>query len=182
MTSPCSTPISDELLVAYWAHDLDDDSSARVEEHLFSCASCNTACERIARVAEALRAIIPPVISGAELAQLHARGLEIIENTVELGRPSPCAFPARADVVLHRLRGLDLSSTEELRINIRDEDTGALMMEVLRAPFDRGSGEILIACQRHFRSFPPNVAFEVRARDARGVEQTGRFLVLHAFE
>ena len=48
--------------------------------------------------------------------------------------------------------------------------------------FDRDTGEVLIACQRHFQAFPPNIVIEVCARDPAGGELIGRFAIPHVFE
>jgi hypothetical protein len=49
-------------------------------------------------------------------------------------------------------------------------------------PFDRDSGEVLIACQRHFVAFPPTIVAEVRARDATGSTRAARYPIPHVFE
>jgi hypothetical protein len=182
MTDVCATPIGDEQLIAYWAHDLDEATAARVEEHLFSCDACTLACKRIAQVAEAIRTMIPPVISRNDLEALRARGLKIEENAVDVGTRKSCLFRSGVDILLHVLRGLDLSHTERVRVTVSDEISGAVIFESADAPFDRATGEILIACQRHFASFPPNVVFDVSAIDGQGGARNGRFVVPHAFE
>ena len=67
-----------------------------------------------------------------------------------------------------------------MRITV--EETGELLFEDPSAPFDRDSGEVLIACQRHFAGMPPNIVAEVRMRDALGAEQVARYLIPHVYQ
>ena len=64
---------------------------------------------------------------------------------------------------------------------MRVESTGALLFEDHFAPFDRARGEVLIACQRHFVHFPPDVAFDVRAYAGPAELSATTFLVPHVF-
>jgi hypothetical protein len=40
---------------------------------------------------------------------------------------------------------------------------------------------VLLACQRHFAAFPPNIVVEVRARDMEGSERTALYFIPHTF-
>lgn len=60
------------------------------------------------------------------------------------------------------------------------EDAGQTMLHEPDVPFDRGSGELLVARQGHFASVP-NVVFETRARHARGPDRVARYTVPHVF-
>jgi hypothetical protein len=61
------------------------------------------------------------------------------------------------------------------------EETGDILFQAKDAPFDRETGEILIACQRHFSVFPPNIVFDVVTRDASQRETLTVYAVPHAF-
>jgi hypothetical protein len=181
LVKPCAAPLADDVLVSYWAHDLAEDEAHRVEEHLFACEPCSAACAAIARVAEGIRALIPPVLDRTEVAALQARGLRVVENPVDLGTVRPAVFPSDADILLHALRGLDLRAARSVKVHVYDADTGNTMMRVDNVPFDAVGGEVLIACQRHFSIYPPNVGFDVSTIDANGLERTHRFVVPHVF-
>ena len=177
----CTAPISTDVLVAYWADDLEQEAASSLEEHLFSCASCAAECERIGAVVRGIRELIPPVVTREQVEALRARGLRVVENPVTPGPRQPCVFGDGVDILLHVLHGLDLSRAETVHVTISDEDTGTVMVEARNVPFDPTTGEVLIACQRHFASFPPNVAFDVRTREASGIEHSTRYLVPHGF-
>jgi len=183
MTSTPTTthPIPWETLVAYWAGDLDTASSDRLEEHLFGCDECSALAERVAAVTEALRTMIPAFLSPAQLAALRASRLRIEDNPLSPGERKTAAFMRDVDVLLHRLRGLDLSSAERVSVTIRIEETGDVLIDEPSVPFDATSSEVLVACQRHFAVFPPNIVVEVRAREASGKERSASYPIPHVF-
>jgi hypothetical protein len=181
MNPECASPISFETLVAYWAGDLPPVESDAVEAHVMNCAPCTAASARVAAVAEAVRAQIPPIVSREHVAKLRARGLRIVDNPVRLGERKVAVFAPDIDIMIHRLGGLDLSRATRVGVAVKVEETGDVIFQMDDAPFDREAGEVLIACQRHFRAFPPNVVFEVRSYDAARGEALAVYAVPHAF-
>jgi hypothetical protein len=181
MTTACAAPLAWEQLVDYWAGDLDAEESDRVEEHVFACAACARELERVARIAEAFRRQIPPVVSPEQVAALRARGVAIEENVIPPGARREVTFARDVEVMVHRLGGLDLSRTERVELTVKVESTGDVLMVDPLAPFDRERGEVLIACQRHFALFPPDIVFEVRAHEPSGASTTATFIVPHVF-
>jgi len=178
----CSTPLSWEMLVDYWADDLDEQTANDVEERLFACAACTLQSERIARIAQAFRAQIPPVISEAELAALRARGLVVVENRFLPSVRQEVLFAHATDLLIHRLSGLSLTDAERVEVVVRIESTGTIACEDKFAPFDRERGEVLIACQKHFAGLPPDVVFEVKAHGPSAPTSVAHFYVPHLFE
>jgi hypothetical protein len=176
----CSSPISWADLVSYWADDLALPQAEGIEEHLMGCASCSAESARVSAVVEGLRGLIPPVVSRAALGRLQARGMRIAENSFTPGQQA-VTFPRDVDLLVHRLAGFDLSKAERVRVAVRIESTGALLVEDLDAPFDAKDG-VLIACQKHFADLPPDVLFEVTAIEAAGAERTARYFIPHTFE
>ncbi len=68
-----------------------------------------------------------------------------------------------------------------MQLSVRVESTGDVVFEDHFAPFDRARGEVLVACQRHFSSLPPDIAFDVRAHDPSGRVSLTTFTVPHRF-
>lgn len=181
MSAACAAPPAWEELVMYWAGDLEPAEVDRLDEHLMGCGACSAQSARVAMLAEALRAFIPPILDHATLAALRTRGLRITENPLLPDERRTVVFGLETDVLLHRLGGLDLSAVERLTMRITVEETGALLHEAPSVPFDRDSGEVLIACQRHFASLPPNIVAEVRMHDASGAERVARYPIPHIY-
>ena len=181
MSAACATPLGWEELVAYWAGDLEPTEVDRLDEHLMGCGVCTAESARVAALAAAMRGFIPHILDHAMVAALRARGLRITENPLLPDERRPVVFGLDTDVLLHRLRGLDLSAVERVTMRITVEETGALLHEAPSPPFDRDSGEILIACQRHFASMPPNIVAKVRMRDAAGAERVARYPIPHIY-
>lgn len=177
----CSSPISWEDLVAYWAGDLAPSDVARIDEHVMGCESCSAESARVGALAVAIRQLIPPVVSRARLEGLRARGLRIKENEFAPNHRKPVMFPGGIDLLIHRLAGFDLSNAQRVRVVVRAESSGEVLFEDPNAPFDPHEG-ILIACQEHFRALPPDTVFEVHAIEASGAERTATYVIPHVFE
>ena len=157
----CGAPVDHERLVAYWANDLKADEIAAIDEQIFSCDGCAHDAQRVSTVVEAFRSMLPPVISREQLDALRAEGRVIRDNEFEPGVRKTAVFERDVDLLIHHLRGLELADAERVSVVVRSEGSGAIFEELF-APFDRERGEVLIACQRHFASFPPDVAIDVR--------------------
>jgi hypothetical protein len=182
MTRPCASPLSFETLVAYWAGDLPQLETDAVDAHVMGCPTCTGASERIAVVTEGIRASISPFISARELEALRARGLRVEENPVRPGERAPVLFRRDVDLLIHRLRELDLSGAERVQVRVLSQGTGDVMMESPAVPFDAAGGEVLIACQRHFSELPPDVVFEVSVIEGGVARSSATYLIPHIFE
>jgi hypothetical protein len=177
----CQTPVSSEELARYWSSDLLPGDVDRIDEHLMGCDACSAASGRMAAVAQAVRAFIPPIVTRAMLVKLAREGMRIEENTFAPGVRQPVVFRAGTDLLIHRLSGLDLRNAKRVRVAVGVESTGDVLMEVPDAPFDVAEG-VLVACQRHFALMPPDVTIEVRAVEASGAELKGIYRIPHVFE
>lgn len=178
--SACLSPIPFEDLVAYWAGELEPAASDALEEHLFACDACTTASARVAAITERLRGVVPPIVSADRLAALRARGLRIDDNVIVPEERSHVAF-AEQDMIIHHLSGLSLADAAKVAVSVRVRETGDVLFEQPEAPFDARAGEVLVACQRHFAAFPPNILFVVTTTDRAGATRTDRFFVDHTF-
>jgi len=176
----CATPVSSEELVRYWARDLPSDEVDRLDEHLLGCATCSAESARVAALVGALAAFIPPVVTREALRELEARGLRLEEHAFLPAQRKRAVFRREIDVLVHRLTGLDLAQAQAVSVIVRAEHTGHVLLEVQHVPFD-ASG-VLIACQRHFRDGPHDIAFEVRVSRAAGADETALYLIPHSFE
>lgn len=147
-------------LVDYWTRDMSPAEAEDVEAHLFECDACTVEASRVAKVTAAIRAQLPPAITTAELAQLRTRGLAIEENVFVPGKRATVTFGDKVDLMIHHLSGLDLAAAERVALTVRSERGGVLHHDPF-VPFDAATGEVLIACQRHFSQLPHDVVFDV---------------------
>lgn len=177
----CATPLTNEQLVAYWASDLDAAAHDAIEEHLFACDRCLASAERVAQLAQVFRGSLPPVISRDELDALRAKGVSVRENVFEPSKRQTATFEPGIDILIHRLTGLDLASAERVHVTVRNESGGPVIFEEMFAPFDRDRGEVLIACQRHFAAYPPDVVFDVRVHRAAREPDLATYFIPHVF-
>jgi hypothetical protein len=181
MSAPCESMASWETLVDYWAGELPRAEEDALEEHVMGCDDCARASARVAAITETFRSMLAPVIDKETLERLRARGLRILENPMLPGERKAVLFPAEIDLLIHRLGGLDLSRAARVTFEIRDEVSGRLLGAVEDAPFDRDSGTVLIACQKHYAHMPPDTVIEIRTQEDSGTEASTRYTVLHRF-
>jgi hypothetical protein len=177
----CRAPLSFETLVAYWAGDLAPPELDEVDEHLIGCAACTSHSARVAAVVQALRGVIPPVVTRSTIQKLQAAGTRIRENAFLPGQRQEVVFASDLDVLIHRLTGFDLTDTARVHITVRSESSREILNELPVAPFDPAEG-VLIACQQHFRHLPTDIVFEVRAIAPSGAERLATYTIPHTFE
>jgi len=178
----CPHPIAWDTLVDYWAADLDEAATADVEDHLFGCPDCTAAAARVAALTEALRAALPPVISRARIEQLRARGARIRENTFSPGQRREVLFARDADLLIHRLAGLDLRQADRVDFRITAESTGELIAAVDGVPFDPAEGAVFVACQRHYGTLPADTVMSLAVHRPGASPATATYTILHRFE
>jgi anti-sigma factor RsiW len=179
--SPCATPLGWEHLVAYWAGDVSPADEALLEEHLMGCADCSVTSARVAAITEALRKLIPPIVTRDLVEQLRAKGLRIRESSFVPGDRREEYFTSDVDVLIFRLGGLDLARAARIEFSLRDEGSGALLTTMDAAPFDVGADALLLCCQRHYASLPPDVIAEVRVFLRDGGQSVATYAIQHRF-
>jgi hypothetical protein len=178
----CAAPLSQDSLIAYWAHDLPPDEVERIDEHLIGCERCSAASASLAKLASALRALIPPVIDRKTASALRARGLRVVENPLLPDERRTAYFASDVDILLHRLGGLHLAHADHVAVAVRDEQSGRMILDLPQVPFDRDSTEVLVACQRHFAALPPNIVVEVTVHGREGGQSRSHFPIPHVFQ
>ena len=144
-------------LVALWTGELEEAEAAAVDEHLFGCDACAATTERLAKVVGAMREELPFVISHAHRVRLEAAGTCIavmdFEPTLDPTLRPTARFKPDVDLLVFALRG-DVSSADRVDVEIASP-TGEPRYVLEDVPFDRQTGEVLIACQRHYEGMFP---------------------------
>ena len=164
-----------EELCDYWAGE---GETQRLDEHLMGCERCTALSASVAGIAATLRTEIDSMVTRADVERLRARGLRIVEEPVAAGERREIVFPHGVDILLFRLAA-DLAGATRVDVTLIEESTGARLVEHEDVRFDRGGDAVLIACQRHFASFPRDIAFEVRTHGPAPAVHT--YTVIHRF-
>jgi hypothetical protein len=168
-----------EALVALWAGDLDESEATSIDEHVFKCEPCAAASTRLAQVVGGLRETIPFVISHAHRDRLAADGSRIRVTPVAPNATAHAHFAPEVDLLVHALRG-DFSLAERVDISI-GSPTDPRRVVVQEVPFDRETGEVLIACQRHYEPMfsGDDLVFSVDAIERGQPRRIGDYVVVH---
>ena len=177
----CANPIPFETLLALWTGEVPNQAAATLEEHLFSCDECAPAFERFAGLAIGLREFIPAVISHDHRDRLLAQGARICNTPVEANRLAHARFAPELDLLVHVLKA-DLSGADRVDLEaIAPDATWQFLFELV--PFDRTTGEVLVACQRHFEiMFPGDPIFRLYAVSAGQRKHLGDYRVEHIWK
>jgi len=177
----CPSPIPYETLVALWAGELTGADADAVDEHLFACDRCAAASEQLGVVLATMRELIPPVMTRAQRDQLAARGLRILDLAFDPGARGEATFARELDLLVFTLRG-DFAGAERVDVEVGVEGLPPVM-ECLHVPFDPARGEVLIACQQHFRDmaalYPGDPEFRVFATAAGTRRMVGSYVIKH---
>lgn len=174
----CAAPVSLELVHDYFAEELDSAEQAALEDHVFSCDACAGAFDRAAAFALGLRSLIPPVISHQKLESLRRMGQQIRVTRVEPERPVDVLFARELSLLVHALHA-DLERAERVDLEILDAH-GQTIVGIEGVPFDRASGEVLIACQRHYQhAFPEVGTFRLSTLESGEHKRAFEYVVNH---
>ncbi|MBW2629603.1 MAG: hypothetical protein JRE45_18575 [Deltaproteobacteria bacterium] len=181
MTAACSHGVAAESWIDFFASELDDEAGERLERLLFECTQCAAEAERWGAVAGATGLVIPPVLTPEALRALQNQGELMNENVMQPGDHRRAEFPDGGRLLIHRLEGLELGPDDRIDLALSTPE-GAPLVRFEDVPFDRDTGEVLVACQRHFgESFPEKIVFEIERRVADQVEVLATYSVDHTY-
>jgi hypothetical protein len=140
VSAPAGEHLPLELLIDYFADDVEPAQLDAIEGHLFACTSCTAEAERVVQVVASLRALPPVGITRAQIAALQARGVRVREADFAAEVRKVAEFTPGDDVLIHHLSGLDLAHAERVHVTVKVESSGATLVEDHFAPFDRERG------------------------------------------
>lgn len=175
----CTDPIPFETLVELWTGELVD--AERVEDHLFACDECAAASAQLDRLLGSLLDQVPPVVTRELRDRLERRGLKIHELEFTAGARGEAFFAADLDLLVFALRA-ELANAERVDLEIADA-TGHVHFAFLYVPFDASRGEVLVACQQHYRHYPHtrDPEFRIYAVEAGTRRQVGAYVIKHVW-
>lgn len=167
-----------ETIAAYWLDELDEPAAAAVEEHVFACDECERAWARTAALLEAAQALVPPVLTRARVERLRASLPAIKQGDVSPGGRAVVDFGPGEPMFLLHLKA-DLAGAE--RVDFSIEAGGQTLLEMPSVPFDRETGAVVVACQRHYieQGYPPHVQMRLRAVKDGQLTDVGVYTIDH---
>jgi hypothetical protein len=171
--------IAGERLAAYWLGELEQTEADTIEEHAFACDACAAALSKTAAVIAGVRAVLPPVISGARLRALHASTPSLKEVQVPAGGSATVEFgPGDQAFALHLQADLARVERVDFRIEVPD---GPTTVELAGVPFDAETGTVIVLCQRHFMAPGKPRLLHMRLRTLRDGEwsESGPYAIDH---
>jgi hypothetical protein len=104
----CSEPLSTQQLLSYWLDETSENEVFRIEEHLFSCASCSASLEQLTILGEKVRKVLcdgntAAVLPMGFVQQMKAAGLRIREYRLGPQGSVNCTVTSDDDLVLAHL-------------------------------------------------------------------------------
>ena len=164
MTAPCESPLTDDQLTEYWAHDLAPDGEAAVEAHLFACATCAARLEELSALGSGVAALarqgrLAGIISRALLNQLQHDGVRVRYYSVSPGETIPCAVFPGDDLVVLSMRA-DLTGVESVNLQVTGPDDRPLG-QALDVPVASSSADVLWATPGAFVRAMPSTRLQL---------------------
>ena len=185
MTVGCATPIADERLADYWAHDLPDADVSAIEEHLFSCPGCSARLEGLAAVAGGVAALarqgrISGIISRAMLNRLQRDGVRIRQYTLDPGETVPCAAFPDDDVIV---TAMNANLTGRRTVSLTVTGQGGMPLGTLEdVPVSESSGGVLWVNPGAFVRSMPSQQLRLTLRSGDGTEVIAEYVLDHSHD
>ena len=123
MTQKCRAPISDAILLDYWARDLSDGGETDgVEDHLFACSECTARLQGLAELGTGLATLVrlgrvSGIVSRALLNRMQRDGVHVRMYSLAPGETVPCAVFPGDDLIVTALRA-DFTSVETVSLSV----------------------------------------------------------------
>ena len=123
MSQKCHAPISDGVLLDYWAHDLPEgDEMDRVEGHLFACGDCMARLDGLAALGAGLATLVRQgrvsgIVSRAMLNRMQRDGVHVRMYSLAPGETVPCAVFPGDDLIVAAMRA-DFSSADAVALSV----------------------------------------------------------------
>jgi hypothetical protein len=170
-----------ETIAAWCLGELDDTNAERFEEHYFSCDSCFERARRMQNLIEQLHASLPPILTADRRRTLE--GSQPVRAVhVAAGARATLHMSATAPLGLWVMQA-PLEQVTRVDFEARSRE-GALMFALSDVPFDGQRGEVVLACQLHYRVLGLDEEMHVRLT---GTSPSGRhaladYILDHRFE
>ncbi len=171
-----------ETIAAWTLDELDAEAAAAFEEHYFGCDACLEQARRMHRLVAEVGASLPTILTEPRRAALERAHPHLCRVDVQPGEQATIHLGGATAVgfwVMHA----PLEGVQKVDFVARNEQ-GATLLELEDVPFDATRGEVVLACQVHYRALPAagRLRVSLAATDARGTRPVGEYTLDHSFE
>ncbi len=147
--------------VAAWALDeLDTSETESFEEHYFACDTCFQRATRMRRLLTQLGASLPPILTVERRRALAASRASLPAVSVRPGERATIRLGPAAEIGIWVMHA-PLARVTKVDFEARSPQ-GGLLFALSDVPFDESRGEVVLACQVHYRSLPAAGEMHVR--------------------
>lgn len=180
----CVAPLDLETFLAYWAGEISEENSARVEDHVFVCAECAERLEELAATAQGLSALarqghITGIIPYDLLNRLSRDGVRIRLYSLAPDQSVPCAAWPGDEIFVVGLR-VDLTDVKSVSLVIT-RPGGIEIGRAIDVPVAPGSHEVLHATAGAIVQQIPSMRIQFTLTDAGpGHRILGEYVLEHS--
>jgi hypothetical protein len=168
--------------IAAWVEGLEEPSeSDALELHLLECGDCSAQAERMQRLVAMLRSALPPILTEARHRALLDQHATLPATHVEPGQTGVLRL-SNANALGVWVMHCDLTGVARVDFEARGE-LGQVLLVLNDVPFDAARGQVLLACQLHYRSMPDAHQMHATLRSAGpAARELGKYILDHQFE
>jgi hypothetical protein len=169
--------------IARWRlGDLELDAERAFEEHYFECELCTDRALALERLLEQLRSTLPPVLTTQRRRELEAQHPHMPAIHVSGGEGGVIRLGRGAEIGLWVMHA-PLVGVTQVDLQASNGE-GDILFALSHVPFDAERGEVVLACQVHYRALPVPARMHVRltATGPGGQRPVGEYVLDHAYE
>lgn len=170
-----------ETVVAWALDELARPAAEPFEEHYFECDRCFQRAQHVHRLVAELDASLPPLLTKKRREDLTRTEPKLRAVSVKPGEHATLHLGGGSQYGLWVMQAPVANAT---RVDCEARDAhGELIFAHQDVPFDAARGEVVLACQTHYRALPVTTEFQVRlsATDRTGVQQVTEYFLDHQF-
>lgn len=182
--SICSAAVDPRRWIEYWLDELDEGESTRLEEHLFDCAVCTAALERLVGLGSSIRDLyngghIATIVPAAFVQMLKNAGMSVREYRLAPQSNVYCSVSPRDDFVVGHLEA-PLAGVTRLDAILEHVDSNSVR-RLSDIPFNAADGEVvLLPAMSELRPIEKQtLRVHVIAVDASGERTLGTYTFNH---
>jgi anti-sigma factor RsiW len=169
--------------VAQWVlGELPESESERFEAHYFECDVCLDRADRLQRLTEQLQRSLPPILTTGRRRALEAGRSRLPAVKVHPGERATIRLGPHTEMGLWVMQA-PLAEVMRVDFEVRDP-SGAVLFALADVPFDDQRGEVVLACQLHYRALdmPNEMHVRLTATGPSGSGPVGDYILNHEFE